>query len=504
MSTDLFYSNNPADAVALEGITVSKTQADVPVTGVALNTVALVGQQVMGPDGAKVRTSPQSFSAMYGGRDAGGGGAITGQLWKAINNRAFSWPMVFSRARAAAAVKATANLVNGASTIAVVTAASAGAWANGASGYGLTLDVVAATDGDATHWNLVVKLAGNTVQVIQNINTSTGFDNTLAATGSSEANLITLAKGGTSGRPTNITGEALASGSDGTIAASDYVTALDAAANMVEADIVVVCERAVDATGQATLNAEMVRLAAANPQKLFVTWGGAYAIPGDDVTAKNTQFTAGSSDFVIYCGNTSWTYDKLANSQVEGGAHLDMAAILSQTAADIHPGDEDNLGMCAGVRHLTNESLQRGDLISLKGAGISTLEKVDGGFRFHTAVTTTGLEITDVRTAQYLMASIINSVKHDVRKPFTATRSKNMVGKIMNFLQAQQKEERFVDKDSATMGKAFDIRFVQTDEERSRNLGKLQIKIRTIPHLLYLVLLQDIGTGVITFQSMSK
>ena len=624
MSTDLFYSSNPNEWTRVEGVSIDIQKPEGQVVGESINTVALIGKCARGKTGAKRVNSPAHFLSLFGGRDAGGGGTLKGEVWKALLNRQFSWPMVVSRVVADDAVTATKTTASGAVTAVAATgsmtsaakadytdgkiftisdgthtpvifeidktgngvagtntvcnlssattanecaiilvaainsvttgltvtagtpsngtfvltadtsdathnvtittditatgfavsgmangvtyaapgdgiqvdATSEGAWANGATGYGITYDIVDATDLDATHFDFVTHFGGKSTRY-KNLNTTTGQDNLASVVGTAESNLVLLTKL-SDGRPINVTGASLATGSDGEVDGGSYLDALDLAANYPGIDIVAVCERAVDAAGQVMLNAEITWLAPLHPMVNFVTWGGVYGDVADDAALKVAQITTLANN-IIWCTNTSRTLDAKAGDFIEGGSHLDMAALLSQTDADIHPGDEDNLKILAGINSLGNESLGRGDLITAKEAGMSTLEKVDGGFRFHTAVATDGSEVTDVRAAQFLIQSLTNAWKHDIRKPFTTDRATNMIGKGNAFCKELQDTPRIIDSDSATLGKAWKFQFVQTDEERAQNLGKLQTQIRTVPHLLYLAVLTDISTGTSTF-----
>lgn len=492
-NTSIYYSSNPADWTDLEGVYINRKKPEAQVVGADVNTPGLAGACVRGPLVATLVTSPAHFLQLYGGRDYGGGGAIKGEVWKALMGRKWSWPLAVCRAAAAAAAAAAGNLVDGGTTIAVGTASSKGAWANNASGTGVSLAVVNATDGDATHWDCLVKYLGDTVQRIYNIDTTAGHDNTSTVVGNDPGNLIVLTKSA-DGRPDNTATDAdvnLAGGSDGTIAASDYVTALDRVARFSKSKVIAVCENGVT---QATVNGEVLTLAAELPMKQFCVWGGVYAAPATDITTKDSQITTDLSN-VIYCGNLSARYDQAADATTEGGCHLDMASILSVTPPEIHPGDEDNLANMASVRSLHNESLERGDLIALRAAGICWLEKVDKGFKFHSGVATDGSEITDIRTEQFLTESIAEAVSHDVTKPFTTNRQIDMTGKIIAFLKELRAADRIVDNDSKDLGPAWDIRFVQSDTERSRNIGRLRTAIRILPHLNHLVLETDISTG---------
>jgi hypothetical protein len=623
MSTDLSYSTNPADWTRYSHVSVAQQKPDGGVVGETINTVALIGKCVRSP-GLKKVTSPANFISLFGGRDAGSGGALKGEVWKGLLNRQFSWPLVVSPVIASDAVKAASSptgttsavaatgsitspaksaytsgaiftisdgthtptvfeirkaggapsgdnvavdlgtatsaqecavliaaAINGVTTTLTVTAGtpsggvlaltadtsdathnvpittdivatgfaisgmsggvtysastaiaridatSVGEWANGATGYGITYDVATASDAIGTHWDLVIHFGGKATRYA-NLNTSGSSDNLSSVVGSASTNLIALTKLAP-GRPSNVTGASLASGSDGTADSGDYIDALDAAANYPGIDIVCVCERAVDGAGQILLNHEIARLAPLHPMTNFITWAGIYTAPGDESTADITT----QANNIIWSSNTSKTRDAKAGDLVEGGSHLDMAAVLSQTAPDIDPGDEDNIPLLAGISELGNESLESGDIITLLDKGISILEKVDNGFRFHESVAVDGSRVVDVRGAQYLIQSLTNYWKHDLRKPFNEERARNMIAKGDAFISGLQHDGRIVDQDNATYGKAWKFSWVQTDEERAQNIGKLQAQIRLLPHLFFLVILTDISTGTSTF-TLSK
>ena len=626
--SDFNYSNNPNTWTQTEGVSVSQQKPDGGVVGATVNTVALVGTTTRGDSLAQVNT-PAQFLALFGGRDYGGGGAIVNQVWKAMLNRQFSWPLIVSPVTAAAATGASsspvgttaavastgsltsaakadyttgqtftigdgahaatvfeirkaggaasgsnvavdltsattandcailiANTINGVTTGLTVTAGtpssgtftltadtqdsthnvpitttitatgfavsgmsggvdysastaivdiaatSTGQWANGATGYGVTYDIATASDGNADHWNLTLHFQGKSI-LYANLNTSGSADNTSSVIGSAATNLVTVTKLA-SGRPGNVTGASLAGGSNGTLAAGDYVAALDAAARYPGIDIVVVCEEAVNSAGQTTLNQEITRLAPLYPMVNFVTWDGKIGITQDSTqlaasAAKMATDISTKANNIVWCTNTSFTNDATAGQSVEGGTHLDMAAVLSQTAPDIHPGDEGNLPFLAGITELGDESIERTDFVALSAANVSTLQKTDSGFQFHTAVATDGSQVDDVRCAQYLIQSLTNYWKHDLYKPFSPDRMTNMIAKGDAFMRDLQHDGRIVDADSKDLGKAWKFQFVQTDEERAQKLGKLMCQIRLMPHLLYLVVMTEIGTGTSTF-----
>ena len=505
MPTDIMFTTSPTEWTKLEGLYVAQQKQEGQITGADVNTVGLFGTAVRGPTTPQTCADPSDFLALYGGRDNGGGGAITGGMWKAMLNRKFSWPMVTCRVAASAAAAGTVTLAtSGAVNVLTVTATSVGSWSNNASGTGVSVTVAAASDGDSNKFNLTVKYAGQQV-VYKNLDIhASGVDNTATVVGDSPYNWVKLAKVA-SGRPANVSDSALASGSDGTVALADYESAFDAVAATAGVRIVACTDVVLDETNTQTFAGYVAGKAADFPLSTFCVWAGANNTRAAEITEKAAAL-ATPVDNVIWCYNASSTADN-TGTLVETGSHLDMASIMSLTDVAIHPGDESNKEILAGRKKLANESLTRGDLIALRAAGVSTLEKVDGGFLFHSAVASssagsigddTAVEAADVRRRQWLIESLAKSIRHDVKKPATTSRRAGIISKCNAFCREDQKAEHVVAPDDKKLGPAFQFQFVETPQERARNIAKLMSKIRILPYNLTIVLLTDIGTGVTT------
>jgi hypothetical protein len=498
MATDLIYTTNPNEWTRLEGVSVDRRKPDGQIMGASVNVTGILGQCVRGPLVPRLVSDPAEAQAIYGGRDAGGGGAIVGQIWKAFLNRGFSFPCVLCRVAAAGAVAASYEHVTGSDHIIKVAATSVGTWANNAAGIGVSSAVETATDADANHFNLRIIYAGK-VYLYENLDVhATGVDNLATVVGGSITNPVIVTKL-MNGRPTNVTAVALASGTDGTtsIAKSDFETAFPLVANHPDTNIIVAAEEAYQPyTAIMAAGAEASDLSASQPTKMIVTCNsGAYNdLAADEVTDLGTALTTKSRN-IVWCYNPSSTLDQATSTLTEGGSHLDMAAILSQTDVDINPGEEDAIPMCSGVSSVRNEGLTRGALITLKAAGIAALEKVTSGFQFHSGVTVTGAEIADVRTEQFLTKSIAFELRHDVKKKGTATRRRQIQAKVYSFLLGLQKAERCVAPDDAVRGVSINVQWTDTFDERAANMGKLLVQVRTMPHLNFLVLETDMGTG---------
>ena len=507
MATDLMYTTNPNEWTRLEGVYVNRKKPDPRITGTQLNTVGMLFQAVRGPLTPQYVGSPQEASALYGGRDAGGGGAIVGGGWLATLNRGFSWPMVLCRVAAAGATAASVNLLaaNG-DHILTVTATSVGAWANGVTGYGITAAATLATDGSSDHRNVVVTYAGKTY-TYKNIDVHTsGADNTLQVVGSDPTNPVTITKFAT-GLPAVAAAANLTGGSDGTVGASDYATAFPSVAHHAKAKIIVIAEQAMNTTAtyaQIVLcGADAADASKAEPTKIFCTCSTTYQGSAATEVTNMTTAIATLSRNIVWCYNPSQTLDTTITppTLVEGGSHLDMACILSQTAADINPGEEDSIALLAGVSAVHNDGLTRGDLITLREGGVSTLEHVDGGFQFHSAVTVTGAEIADVRTEQYLTGGLAQYLRHDVKKKGTETRRRQVIAKVTSWLRGLQRAENYVAPNDPDKGDAINVAWVDTFDERAANMGRLLTQVRTMPHLNNLVLETDMGTGVTVVKS---
>lgn len=506
-SSYITFSTNPNDWTALEGLYVSQQKKESFVTGVNTNRVAIFDRAVRGPTTPQIVASPQEAADIYGARDAGGGGTITGIMWKGMLNRKFAFPLVMCRVADADAVKAYANAANAVPTnIIKIEATSCGVWANGATGYGITYAIEAATDGNANHFDVLIKYLGKTTRYA-NLNTyQSGDDNCAAVVGNDSRRLVNITKLA-SGRPTNtVSDQNLASGTEGTVALADYEAAFDACAAYPGVRIVAcACDEVVDDATHATFNGYVETSASEYPLTTFLVWGGKNRSRADEITAKAAQLTT-PQDNVVWCYNASSTVDRDGNF-VETGPHLDMAVILNNKDVAIHPGAEECIPLLSGVKKLYNEGLKRADFILLREAGICALEHVESGFQFHSAVSSsstgaigdfTAVELADVRRAQWLVESQTNAIRHDVKAVATESKLRAIKAKLVAFAKADSEAEHVVAQADPELGPAWRYEFVQTAAEKGRNIFKLMAKIRILPYLLTIVMETEIGTGVTT------
>jgi hypothetical protein len=508
------FTTNPADIPELEGLYIMESSPQASVQGVNLNGTRMAFESVRGPVGrAVVITSPSRFLDVYGGRDYGQGGAIIGRGWLSLTNRKFG-TLLCARACAADAVAASSTLEDaaGGSGAAVLRldATSPGLWGNNVSWM-----VQAATDGDADHFNLLVKYLGKVI-TYQNLDISTGVDNPLAIVGDDDANWVVLTKLA-DGRPATSTpsvdgadadgwtklgqtipGFVSVAGSNGTISDTDFTAEggpLEQLAAQRGYGCTFVAERS-----SAALKAKILILAAADTESVWL-------IGADTAVKTVANAVTDVADYrnpvgrVIYCFNHPYTLDSATATKIQRRPEGTLASILSQTDVNVHPGSEATKVFTQDISQITYAALQRGDYITLRKAGICALEN-DGGYAFVSGVTTSlvpGYEqITRRREADYILNSLAAAIKYEVKKASTVPRRKAIKGEISRFLGADaatQPEPHCVEKFSV------DEEILNTPESLAAGQFWVQVKVRLISFMLEIVLAVEIGTGTVIAQS---
>jgi len=512
MAQDVYFTSNPAEFTEVEGLYVVEKDPPGFIQGRNLGATGIAGVCVRGPSTVQMITSTSRFLEVYGGRDRGSGGPLVGQVWRALLNKPFG-TLYVRRVVASDADEAffTAEEgVDGAGTeVLKIAASSAGAW-----GGDLYWRIVDASDGNADHFNLEVKYLGEIV-TFENLNIKTAADDNLAeVVGDDVARWIDLTKVA-SGRPANSStitetdfvaardtdnwvalgavGAAWTDqdGADGTIASAQEIAALDDLAYTPGPYGILFAGAAVD---QNALNGEMVTLAPLLADKVFLTWAGTHAqAVATEITNAGTDITT-RSDRIVWCFNSAWTLDPDTGLEIQVPPHEFMASIWSQTDVDVHPGARPNSDYLSGIRRLANETMTRGDLVALRAAGISTLEKLpDGAFSFRSAVVTLltsgKTEIARRRCADYLQLSAADRLRFYVKAKNTLENRAQMAGELVAFSNAL--------KDAGRIVADFAIdQSMNTEQSRGQGIEKIRWDVRLIGHMLHLILETVIGTTV--------
>lgn len=510
------FTSNPADFNRLEGLYIYETTPPGFIRGVNLGVGAVMGQCVRGPVDTPVEiTSESRFLEVFGGRDYGAGGTLIGHVWRDLLNKPFG-KLVVCRAAASAGVAASfteEDTDGGAGTAIIrIDASSKGAWGNN-----VYFRIEAATDGDADHFNLVIRYLG-VVTTYENLDTSaTGNDNLLATIGDDYGNHVVVTKladgrplntdsntapyltaldtgaiGGYMALGTTVAGYTAVVGTEGTIAATDY-TATDRALDKIKAysGVGFVWSAEDDSTLTPTVNTAVVLAAAASSDRLFLIWTGDHTdSKADAVTYFNTLT---DNDRTVNCLNSPYTLDTETATLVQTPPTAWMASILSQTDVDINPGEEATKQFTAGISSLTNESWTRDDYIDLRDAGIAALER-DDGFVFVSSVVallTEGLtEITRRRSADFLQLSAAARLKYYVKKKNLIEARRIMGGELVAFSKGLKNQSRIIEEFEV------DQESVNTVAQRAQGLEYILWRVKLIGHILYLVLKTEIGTGV--------
>ncbi len=485
--SDIYFTTNPADFQKLEGLYVFERTPPGFIRGVDLSTVGMFDTCVRGPLTPQVITSSGQFAAIYGARNTGSSSALVGNVWAALLNKPFG-TVVVRRVAAAAATAASHQFSDVVPTAIIqVTASSVGSW-----GLDVSASVVAATDADANHFNLLVKYGGREY-LYHNLNVHTdGDDNLALVVGSDVSRPVTVTKLA-SGRPLNIGDTLLATGgSDGTVGPTDYNAGLDDLA--VFPGVGVVLAPAVIPT-VATFYAHLVTVAPTVADRIFLTWANSHTNSvSAEVSAEAAAITT-TSDRIWWCYNSAYTIDPSNGQSLQQGPHVWLASILSQIDIDIHPGAFETEAFLAGISALTNTSLSRADLISLKNAGISTLERLTSGFQFRSVVTTNltpGLtEGTRRRMCDFLQLSAAARLRSYVKAKNTPEIRAQMAGELAAFSRQLQGQSRVV------ADFEIDQTSVNTDNLRAQGEEHLLWRVKLIGHILALVLETEISTGTV-------
>jgi hypothetical protein len=488
---DVYFTTNPSEWTRLPGLYISERNPTAFIRGADLSTVAFATRTLRGPTTPLEITSVARFLEVYGGRDYGDGGALINQGWAALANKPFG-TIVVRRVAAAAAGLATLNFADGVTDVLKVDASSVGLW-----GIDVEAEVDDPTDGDADHFNLIITYRGRTV-TYQNLDISaTGVDNLAVTVGDDEARYVTLTKLA-NGRPDNAGPTALAGGTEGALAVGDYTAGMNEIA--VYPGVAVCLTPEASAGSASTFNGNLVTLAATVADRMFLTWSQIHSQSvATEITNIGAQITT-RSDRIVWCYNSAYTIDPDTETEFQQGPHVWMASILSQNDVDVHPGAIDAAKQTAGIKRMTNTALSRPDLISLRDAGISTLERVSDRrnrssmFLFRDAVTTDltdgKTEITRRRMADFLQLSASDRLRAFVKAKGTRVNRAMMAAEISTFSQGLMDSERIVENFSVEQDS------VNTKAQRAQGLEKLLWSVELIKHMLYVVLETDIGTGV--------
>lgn len=499
------------DNFGAPGIYIQEVTPVAPVRGTINRTVGITGACVRGPVGKAVEISSRGrFVEVFGGRDYGAGGAIVGEVHKALLNKPFG-KLLIVRAAAAAAVAASFTVETAAggagTTVARIDASSVGAWGNS-----VAFKVETATDGVATHWNLRLKYLTRYV-LIENIDTSSALaDNTALKVGTDDGRLVTITILGSGGRPVNnaagvdgadssgytLLGQTVAGftsvvGADGTIADSDFTATggpLELLNTAKGVGIALAAGRS-----NSTIKAKILALQATAADRIWLACPDSSSI---SLATAITERATLSGSRLAYCFNHPLTLDPSTASAITTEPHAWMASILSQTDPDVHPGVADVAPYMAAITGLTYEALQPGDYDSADAGFVNALERDDDGTaHWVSGRLTNGRQIDERRTRDFIIAGVVGRLKGSQYRPNTQNRRDNDRAAVMTYLVALARAERFIAIDEDTGIPECMVQNgadVNAKNDQRAGIQRTVVQARLIPMNLVMVFQADIGT----------
>jgi len=406
--------------------------ASIQATGTGV--VGLIGQFPWGPAGSVIQPTDDGDRGLT---LAPPGMSRTGSGWLATLHK--GWPdLRFVRVVGSAAVAAAVNLTQGGTPICSVPGKYVGA-----AGNSIQCVVSNADDGDATHFNLTVTVAGasgTTSDQYSNMNYSgAGTQSLPIQVGPRLAGpIVALANG----RPDNGTYN-MSGGSDGTINSARYTGTPgngDFGVALFENDLEIRAVLSDDPgnTSRVAVNAALQAHAILMGDRLAVLNGDS----GLSVSAVIAAAAVNRSGRV--CWADCWTYifdDTDGTERLVPPAPW-LASVIARSSPSTSPAwkDSTRVEMLAGINRLETPRGQAAG--SLTANGICTLnQEITGGFTFEAGVLTvapadpTKKRITRTRIGDYIATSVTRSLRSSVDAPNVPLNQQNIVQAVVGFME---------------------------------------------------------------------
>jgi len=478
-------SNDPLTFADVDGIIINEVSPDSNVSGVPANIGVLVGQSQRGPAEMTDLVGITKTLETFGKDDTKG-------LNKVLKNKAFG-RLRFIRVIASDAATATHTFTDGAGSPANIIKFDAkykGVYGN----------------------KLKVKIEAGTVQgkkyTISDSNDNTVmstevYDNVRVADITSQANnpfrtskLIVATVIATSAEPANITATALGSGSDGSVANTDYQAAIDQASVLGAGNCLFLDEY------NATRNGYLKAHVASSEDKMAIVTGD---LAEDDSSAAITDVAnyRDTDGRLIYAFNDVIT--NVNDQDVTQPAAWWIASLFTQCPAYVDLAFGDNSKFLAGIKGLVN-ALTPAEYILLNKAGICALEyDPDIGFKVKSAVVTQILNTEKVtilrrRMTDFLQDSLGKFLKNYGNGVNSAANRKLAKAGITRFDDSLIASGVLPGDSEMTDGakaRLIDIDSQNDNDSIGQGFFKIIYKRRIFSSMRYIVLTTEIGTGVV-------
>ncbi len=479
----IYRSTDPTVWDDVDGIIINEVAPPPSVGGVPANIAIMVGQFQRGPVNELIEVG--SLGEVY--ENLGNDISYKGQI--ALQNKRFG-ALKLLRVAASDAAKATQEFASSATDRISFTAKYLGV-------YGNLITVKIESGSTAGKKYTIHDGNSNAVwpdEVYDNVEI-TAVGDTFAS-----SKLVDAAVLSTAAEPSNASATALASGSDGTIADTDYQAGIlaqeiEAAGNVLFLD-----------DYNATRNGYLKVSMASTTDRMVVLCGAA----GDSVATAVTNVASyrDTDGRIIYA--FPYVYTTIAGVKTKVNPCSFYAALLSQLAPNIDPAWSGNAQYLAGITSL-ELTLSRGNYISLLAAGISALENdSDIGIKVKSGVVTQianrgKIMIHRRRMADYLTYSIAKFLKNYQDGINSVEKQEEAVSAVVNF-NRNMEDVKLVPKDAEVKtGKAsiVDGKSLNTDSSTAAGYWKLLYKRRIYSSMRFIVLQAEIGESVVVTEQES-
>ncbi len=484
-------SNNPLDWTAVDGISIDERAAPGRVKGKPQGIIALVGEFQKGPVNVVTAIgSTKEFIDTFGGYGSVSGGY---KGYNALLDKKFGGLRVV-RVTNATQAAATVTVLDASSGVVVtLTALTKGVWGNSVS-----YKVEAATDAQAGHFNfsLIYSEANSASRTELYKDCVDKAD--LVARLAAKSLLCSAAAGASALRPVNIGATALASGSDGAFADSDYTGSPSSVVGIRK------LETPTDVNGifcaeksGATVNGALlthINDSGVSPRMAFLCG------PSGNTAAQGiTDVASYRGDRAIYGWPWIYAYSPEGDANILTAPSSWIASVYSQTAPEIDLATVDSTALLAGVKGLEFADITRDTYISLLEAGIAAVEyDQDYGYKLRSGVSTTmdtsKQMIFRRRMTDEIQTAISSRSKFYQNKISRPTERKALVGDIKKYLQQNLKrlgriEDYLVDDES-----------LNTTDSLAAGEFHVITKVKLFGSMRFIVLHTEVGEAVVITQ----
>lgn len=473
----IYRTNNPQEYAQVDGIVIDERAPAPNVQGVGTGVAIIVGQFQRGPTDQLIEPGSQQLIAEIFGRDYNYLGYVA-----LLNKR-------FSRLKIIRAIAADAAI--GSLTIANATVPS--------------IQFKAKYEGDYSKYISITSEAGSTVGQKYTVQDTSEFgviqtevydDIEIASVGDafSASKLVDVNILDDSSEPIDAAIAPLTGGSDGTIADTDYETAIKVAEAENSGNVLFLDDSNSVRNGYLKSHAQITQ------DKMVIVNGD----ETETVTAVETSVATlrDTDGRIIYAFNWLQTLVNGVNDFVSPASFY--ASIISQTSAHVDPAYAGNTGLLYGVSDI-KQKLTRADYIRLMAAGVSSFEfDSDIGFKIKSGIVTqiansSKLTVLRRRMSDFLTNSIGKFLKIYQNDVNSQGNREAVKGAILSFIQGQE-SLGVLPSDSEVQGgnaKLVDIDSLNTDDSIAAGKFFIKYKQRIFSSMRFIVLIAEIGESVV-------